>query len=188
MQDQFKLLQGLCAAPPRSPASCLHLNVWAACRFQVVIIGPRLTGTACLTLAVQLYFAVLVPVAAVVQLPFPPSSTCTNREMGRQCPWFSKRRDLLMPSFSCVPLNQSFLLYCTVQTKLPHNFHMNRHCCSHYFWFYSESVSLCFVHTARAGQRSGWSWQGFSVLLKDTWADWVIATVGLEPSYAALQP
>ena len=33
---------------------------------------------------------------------------------------------------------------------------------------------------AQRGQRSGWSWQGFSVLLRDTLADWVLAAVILE--------
>lgn len=76
--------------------------------------------------------------------------------------------------------------------KLLHNFHTNLLFYSHYFWFFifffPESVSLCFALTKQLGQRSGWSWRGFSVLHKDTWADWVIATVGLEPSYGALQP
>lgn len=104
-----------CSAP-RSSASCLHLNVRPA-QIPSHNHRPWLTGTACSTPGVHLYFAVPVPVAAVVQLPFPPSGACTNREMGRRCPWFSKRRDLLMPSFSCISVNQSFLLYCTVQTN-----------------------------------------------------------------------
>ncbi len=78
------------------------------------------------------------------------------------------------------------LLHCS--NKLLHNFHMNLHFYSHYFWFYSENVSLCLVLAAQGGQGSFWSWQGFSVLLKDTLADWVLTTVGLEPSYTALQP
>lgn len=81
--------------------------------------------------------------------------------------------------------------------KLLHNFHMNLLFYSHYFrfffsftlfYFFPENASLCFALAERSGQRSGWSWQGFSVLLKDTWADWVIAAVGLEPSSSALQP
>lgn len=112
----LKPLQGLFRSTRRSSASCLHLNVRPA-RISSHNRRPWLTGTACSTLGVQLYLAVPVPVAAVVQLPFPPSGTCTNREMGRQCPWFSKQRDLLMPSFSCISVNQSLLLHCTVQTN-----------------------------------------------------------------------
>lgn len=57
------------------------------------------------------------------------------------------------------------------------------------FLIFIRRVSLCAPRfAAQAGQRSRWSWQGFSVLLKDTLADWVLATVGLEPSYTALQP
>lgn len=49
------------------------------------------------------------------------SPTSTERRLyeqgGWQCPWFSKESDLLMPSFPCIPLNQSFVPYCTLQTN-----------------------------------------------------------------------
>lgn len=78
------------------------------------------------------------------------------------------------------------LLHCS--NKLLQNFRMNLHFYSHYFWFYSENISLCFVLVVKRGQGSDWSWQGFSVLLKDTLAERLLATVGLEPSCNALQP
>lgn len=62
--------------------------------------------------------------------------------------------------------------------KLWHNFHMNLQFYSLFFFFFKENISASFALAAQAGQRSGWSWHGFSVLLKDTWADWVNATAG----------
>lgn len=132
------------------------------------------------------------------------SPTSTERrlyEQGEwQCPWFSKEPDLLMPSFPCIPLNQSCVPYCTLQTNFCTTFTWTYFSIliifdffffSFYFilfYFFPENASLCFALAEQWGQRSGWSWQGFSVLLKDTWADWVIAAVGLEPSSGALQP
>lgn len=77
---------------------------------------PRLTGNSLLDTGrscvllfqfLSLLFNSLFHRAALVR---------TGR-LGRRCPWFSKRRHLLMPAFSCIPLNQSSLLYCTVQTN-----------------------------------------------------------------------
>jgi len=105
------------------------------------------------------------------------NSRQTERCLYPKCPLFSKWL-----------VNALIFMYTTESTRLLHNFYMNLHFYSHYFWFYSENVSLCLVLAARGGQRSGCSWQGFSVLLKDTLADWVLASVGLEPSSTALQP
>lgn len=94
-----------------SPASCWHRDV----RISTHNPEPRLTGTACSTTALWLHSTVPVPVAAAAaQLPF-PRRLC--EEGGWQCPWFSKEWDLLMPSFPCIPMNQSFLPYCTLQTN-----------------------------------------------------------------------
>ena len=105
--------------------------------------------------------------------------------------------------FKGVRLVNAFISMCTTESimcallhssnKLLHNFHITLLFYSHYFRFFfffflPGNVSLCFALAEQSGQRSGWSWQRFSVLLKDTWADWVIAAVGLEPSYSALQP
>ena len=71
--------------------------------------------------------------------------------MERQCPWFSKRRDLLVPSFTCSPLNQfnsaSIASFKQTSAQLSHEpiFY------SHHIWFYSEIVS---VLPARCAGRS----------------------------------
>ena len=46
-----------------------------------------------------------------------------------------KRRDLLMPSFSCAPPNQSLLSLSHRSNKLLHILHTNLRVYSHYSWF-----------------------------------------------------
>lgn len=175
-----------------APLALLHRVYISMCvlhRFHVIIIG--VTGTACSTLGVQLYFffAVPVPVADVVQLPSHRAALARKRETGRQCPWFFKAVRLVNALIFMLHhwINHCGFIAPFKQTSAQLS-HEPTFLFSLFLIFYSESVSLCFVLAAQAGQRSGWSWQGFSVLLKDTLADWVLATVGLEPSYPALQP
>lgn len=173
---------------PRSSASRLHLNV---CPAQISCHNHRsdrnsLLNTGC---TVVFFFAVPVPVADVVQLPSHRAALARKRETGRQCPWFFKAVRLVNALIFMLHhwINHCGSIAPFKQTSAQLS-HEPTFLFSLFLIFYSESVSLCFVLAAQAGQRSGWSWQGFSVLLKDTLADWVLATVGLEPSYPALQP
>lgn len=174
-----------------APLALLHRVYISMCvlhRFHVIIIG--VTGTACSTLGVQLYFFCCSSSCGwCCSTPFPPSSTCTKRKTGRQCPWFFKAVRLVNALIFMLHhwINHCGSIAPFKQTSAQLS-HEPTFLFSLFLIFYSESVSLCFVLAAQAGQRSGWSWQGFSVLLKDTLADWVLATVGLEPSYPALQP
>lgn len=127
-----------------SPASCLHRNVRISTRNP----EPRLTGTACSTTALWLHSTVPVPVAAAAaaaaaHLPF-PRRLC--EEGGWQCPWFSKEWDLLMPSFPCIPMNQSFLPYCTLQTNFCTTFTRSYFSILIIFDFFSQRVFLCALH------------------------------------------
>lgn len=61
---------------PHYPALCLHRNVWIFARNP----ETRMTGTACLTMALRLYSTVPVSVTAAAQLPFPRWGACAKRE------------------------------------------------------------------------------------------------------------
>lgn len=123
---------------PRSSASCLHLNAPIPCQNR-----HGLTGTACSTLGVQLYFLLF---QFLWRMLF--NSLHTERHL------YEKGDGTTMSLiFKAVRLVNALVFMYTTESiitaplhrsnKLLHNFHMNLHFYSHYFWFFIRRVSLC---------------------------------------------
>lgn len=84
--------------------------------------------------------------------------------------------DLLTLSFKPARRWITSILFCRNRAALTNFRRKPTFLFSFIFWIlFGERLFVLGAHCAEGGHRSGWNWQGFSVLLKDTLADWVLA-------------